>query len=117
MNRILKLILLFIAVVLTFVFSPYTKSAAVCIQKSIFSLDSIQNIKKPSVVLISNNILKGDISSQPKENNFNFTGIQPHLTNYKSFSNSSNNTILHFNGEFFHNLSNKYEKIHKIRAP
>lgn len=117
MKKIFNLALFFIAVAFTLVFSLFSEGNSVHAQQPIKTVDSIQSIQRETVVLISNNILKGEISSRQKENNNSFTGTYPVLLTYNPVIVSPYKTTLQFNGEYNPNISNNEEKTQKIRAP
>ena len=117
MKKIFNLALFFIAVAFTLVFSLFSEGNSVHAQQPIKTVDSIQSIQRETVVLISNNILKGEISSRQKENNNSFTGAIPLSIAYNPVNNLSNKRTLQFYGEYINNPSNNAKSPHTIRAP
>lgn len=78
---------------------------------------SIQNIKTETVVLVSNNILGGEIVSSDEKNTNNYIGSSTLVAEANQEKNLFNHNIIHFCGSFIHNLSTDNQKIHLIRAP
>lgn len=77
----------------------------------------IKNIDSESVVLVSNNILGGEICSSQEEISFSFSGTEPLLLVFSTNKGllTKNSTRLY--GESIHNLSTNLKNHKKIRAP
>lgn len=77
----------------------------------------VQNIKHESVVLISDNLLNGEISSLEKKKEQSSSSSTPMILALDTINNifDKNKTLL--NGKFIHNLSTNNSKVHPIRAP
>ena len=78
---------------------------------------SIQNIKTETVVLVSNNMLGGEIVSSDEKNTNNYIGSSTLVAETAQEQNLFNHNIIHFCGRFIHNLSTNNQKVHQIRAP
>lgn len=81
------------------------------------SLGYIQNVKSETVVLVSNNILNGEIASSQLKKDQTFSGSTPLVLNYHTDDRFYQKNKTQFNGCFIHNLSTNYQKVHQIRAP
>ena len=81
------------------------------------STGNIQNIKTETVVLVSNNLLNGEISSSEEKNNQNYSGSSLSILAYKTNNNLFNKDKTLSNGDFIHNISTSKQKVHQIRAP
>ena len=78
---------------------------------------SIQNIKNETVVLVSNNILGGEILSSQEEGFDDFLSSSTLAINNDLNKNLFVNNYFIINGRFIHNLSTNNQKVHQIRAP
>lgn len=81
------------------------------------TIDYIQNVKTETVVLVSNNILCGEISSYQEENSSNYLNNSPVILSFISDNTLLEKTKSHLNGRFIHNLSTNKQKVNQIRAP
>lgn len=112
MKRLLSIITLFFALAFSFML----ESCALHSQP-IDTIGYIQNVKTETVVLVSNNILGGEISSYQEENSSNYLGNSPVILSFISDNTLLDKTKSHLNGCFIHNLSTNKEKVNQIRAP
>lgn len=85
--------------------------------QAVNSINYIRNIQKERVVLVSNNIFNGEISSYQEKNNQDFSNSTPLTLSYLSTDNLKNQNSTFLKGYFIHNLSTNKLKVHQIRAP
>ena len=111
MKRLFNILMLFFALALSLMLSTNELSA-----QAIKTIDYIQNTKSETLVLVSNNLLGGEIYSNQEETS-NFIGNCHFLNSSTSKRTSFNKNQTHINGSFIHNLSTDKTKIHQIRAP
>ena len=112
MKKLLYMIMIFIALT---IFS-LLRSTDLEVQ-AVNSIDYIRNIQKETVVLVSNNIFNGEISSYQEKNNQDFSNSTPLTLSYLSTDNLKNQNSTFLKGHFIHNLSTNKLKVHQIRAP
>ena len=112
MKKLLYMIMIFIALT---IFS-LLRSTDLEVQ-AVNSIDYIRNIPKETVVLVSNNIFNGEISSYQEKNNQDFSNSTPLTLSYLSTDNLKNQNSTFLKGYFIHNLSTNKLEVHQIRAP
>lgn len=112
MKKLLYMIMIFIALT---IFS-LLRSTDLEVQ-AVNSINYIRNIQKERVVLVSNNIFNGEISSYQEKNNQDFSNSTPLTLSYLSTDNLKNQNSTFLKGYFIHNLSTNKLKVHQIRAP
>ena len=112
MKRLFYIVILFFALTLSLLVEQRGVQA-----QPIYSGGSIQNVKKETVILVSNNILNGEITSYQQKKNTNFSGITNLLANYLPVNNLFDHNKPILDGCFIHNYSTNKEKTHQIRAP
>ena len=112
MKRIFKIIIIFFTLATFLLLGSQTLQA-----QPVDTTGYIQNVKRETVALVSNNILNGEISSYQEENTQNYSGNSPliHTLNTNKGLYTKNKT--HINGSFIHNLSTDKQKVQQIRAP
>ena len=112
MKRLFKIFLFFFALALTLLLEPSSLQ-----NSNIDITGSIQKVKNETVVLVSNNMLGGEITSYQEKNDTNFSNSTSLVINYQNFDNLLSKNQAQLNGCFIHNLSTDKEKVHQIRAP
>lgn len=112
MMRILKTFLFFITMVISLILLPTDLHS-----QQLDTKGYIQEIKQETIVLASNNILGGEVSSYQEENSSNFKGGSPYTLTFESNQNLFNKNKALLNGYFVHNLSANKLKVQCIRAP
>ena len=112
MKSCFKLLMIIFSLAIALLLGPSTLQT-----QAIDTTGYIQNIKNETVVLVSNNILNGEISSYQEENSHNYTGNSPLVLTIDSNKNLYTKNITHLNGCFIHNLSTDNQKVQQIRAP
>ena len=112
MKKLLYMIMIFIALT---IFS-LLRSTDLEVQ-AVNSIDYIRNIQKETVVLVSNNIFNGEISSYQEKNNQDFSNSTPLTLSYLSTDSLKNQNSTFLKGYFIHNLSTNKLEVHQIRAP
>lgn len=112
MKSLFKFLLIIISLVTALLLDSPTLQA-----QPIDTLGYIQNIKTETVVLVSNNILNGEISSIQEENNNIFSGSTPLIITEHYSSDIFKKNKSQLNECFIHNLSADKQKVHQIRAP
>ena len=85
--------------------------------KEIQIIPTIQATTKENVVLVSNNLMNGEIYSYQEENNQNSSGNSHHLVSLNLNNKEFIKNKTQFNGCFIHNLSTNLKEVHQIRAP
>ena len=112
MKRLFHITMIFFSLALFFLLGQYEPYS-----QQIESISAIQNAKKETVVLISNNIFNGEFLSSEQKNGENFSGTTPLISTYQPLENLFNKNKTQLSGCFIHNLSTDKEKVHPIRAP
>ena len=112
MKSFIKLFFIFFALLILLISQPSSLHA-----QTIDFNGYIKNIDREEVVLVSNNLLNGEITSCQKEQQENLSGETPLIISFDYNKNIflKNNTQI--NGSFIHNLSTDNQKIQPIRAP
>lgn len=77
----------------------------------------IKNIDTETVVLVSNNILGGEICSYQEESPSSSCGSEPLVLTFSSDKNLLSDNKARLYGLSIHNLSTNLKDIQKIRAP
>lgn len=117
MKKIFNLVVFFFILAFTLVLSLLSEPSFVHAQQPLTPRDYITGVKSDTVVLISNNVLREEISSRQKENNNNFTGFFPYFINYKLNKDLFYKDVISYNWNYSYRLSNDTPKEQKIRAP
>lgn len=112
MKRLFYIITLFF----TLAFSLLIESSALQTQPIDF-INSIKNTEKEELVLISNNLFAGEITSRNTRNNQIFFGSSPLLLSHQTSNNLFGKDKSKLNGYLIYNLKTEKQKIHQIRAP
>jgi len=112
MKSMFKFLIIIFSLAVTLLLEPSTLQA-----QTVDTTGYIKNIKNETIVLISNNILNGEISSAQEENNQNFSGAAPLILAHQTNSNLFYKNQTQLNGCFIHNLSTDKQKVQQIRAP
>ena len=112
MKRILKTLMFFITLVISLLVLPISFDS-----QQLETNGYIQEVKQETIVLVSNNILGGEISSYQEENSSNYLGNSPFTIAFESKKSLFNKNITQLDGCFIHNLSTNLKKIQPIRAP
>ena len=81
------------------------------------SIGTIQSVKNESVVLVSSNVLNGEISSYQGKNDQSFSGSDPFAINSQTINSFSNINSTQIDECTIHNISTSNKKTHNIRAP
>ena len=112
MKKLFHIVILFFTLALTLLLGANEIQA-----QTFESTGYVQNIKHESVVLISDNLLNGEISSLEKKKEQSSSSSTPMILALDTVNNifDKNKTLL--NGKFIHNLSTDNSKVHPIRAP
>ena len=112
MKKLFHIVILFFTLALTLLLGANEIQA-----QTFESTGYVQNIKHESVVLISDNLLNGEISSLEKKKEQSSSSSTPMILALDTINNifDKNKTLL--NGKFIHNLSTDNSKVHPIRAP
>ena len=79
MKRIFKITMIFFALAMSLLLEPQALQA-----QPVDTVGYIQNVKTETVVLVSNNILNGEISSYQEENSQNYLGSSPLVINLEN---------------------------------
>lgn len=113
MKKIFNLVAFFfilaISLVLSLLSQPYSIHSS--------SSDYIRELKTESVVLISTNSTRGELSSRQSDNNLGLTSLFPYLLSFTPNKIFFDEQIIGFNTNCICFLINNLQKIHKIRAP
>ena len=112
MKRLFHIVMLFFALAISFLLEPSAIQA-----QPIDTIGTIQGVQKETVVLVSNNIFNGEITSNQQKNDQNFSGSVPLVLAYQPVNNLFDKNKTQLNGCFIHNLSTDKQKVHQIRAP
>ena len=112
MKQLFHLIILCFFLTLTLLLLPNELQA-----QPIESIDFIQSAEKETVVLISNNLLGGEIYSNKDDKSTNFSGNSPFLIAFNSKENLFDKNKIQINKKFIYNLSVNKQNINQIRAP
>lgn len=113
MKKIFNLVVFLFILVISLVLSLISQIDTVQITSS----DYIRELKTESVVLISTNTYRGELSNRQSENNLGLTSLFPFLLSLTSSTIFFEKQIIGFNTNCIYNLFNNLQKIHKIRAP
>ena len=103
--------MIFFALAMSLLLEPQTLQA-----QPVDAVGYIQNVKTETVVLVSNNILSGEISSYQEENPQNYLGSSPLVINLENNQFLYNKNKTQLIGCFIHNLSTNNQKVQQIRA-
>ena len=112
MKRIFNIAVIFFTLAISFLLESNTLQT-----QHIGSTGYIQNIKNETVVLVANNVLRGEITSYQEKSDQNFSSSTPLALTYQINQDLLNKNITQLNGCFIHNLSTNKQKVHPIRAP
>ena len=112
MKRLFYIIALLLTLTLSLVLGDCSANS-----QPIVPVASIQNVKKETVVLISNNIFNGEISSYQKKNEQSFSGLTPVILSHHSRNICVAKNKTQINEYFVNNLSINKQKVYPIRAP
>ena len=113
MKSFLKLLLIFFSLTISLLLDPSALQINDIVQVS----GAISHPEQETCVLVSNNILGGEIRSIEKENQSNFIGSSSLVASNLIPENSFSKNKAQFNGCFIHNLSTDKQNLHLIRAP
>ena len=117
MKKIFNIVMFFFILAFTLVFSLLSEPSAVYAQQPIKSNDYIIGTQSETVVLISNNINNGKLSSRQKDNNDGCSFTTPFFMTLNNNNDLLNKETIKFNKDDNNYLSNNEQKAHKIRAP
>lgn len=106
----------FLTVIFVLAMSLLTRPSALHAQ-TIDTIDYIKNIETETVVLVSNNLLGGEIYSHQEENNTNSCGTEPLVLTFLSHKNLLTDSNSRLSEKSIHNLSTNLKDIQQIRAP
>ena len=112
MKKLFHIVILFFTLALTLLLGANEIQA-----QTIESTGYVQNIKHESVVLISDNLLNGEISSLEQKKEQSSSSSTPMILALDTVNNIFNKNKTLLNGKFIHNLSTDNSKVHPIRAP
>ena len=112
MKSLFKFILIIFSLAVTLLLDPSALQA-----QPVNITGSISNIKTETVVLVSNNMLNGEISSYQEENTQNYSGNSPLILTFNTNKSLYTKNKTQLNGCFIHNLSTDKQKVQQIRAP
>lgn len=112
MKKLFYIVMLFFTLALSLLLGSDTLH-----NQSFESINYFQNIEKESVVLVSNNLFNGEISSYQQKKEQNYSGSTPVILLSQTIDSLFNKNKSHLIGCFIHNLSANNQEIHPIRAP
>ena len=117
MKRTYNIVIFFFIFAVALIFSFMSKASFDCVQHSVNPSGYIQDIKRETIVLLSNSTKTSTISSRKQKNNTGFSNIYPFFVNLKQDNNILIADSQNFNVNYTFNLSNNIKEAHKIRAP
>lgn len=77
----------------------------------------VKNLETENIVLVSNNILGGEICASQEENNTNSCGTEPLVLEFISRKNLLKDSNSRLYEKSIHNISTNLKDIQQIRAP
>ncbi len=105
-----------IIIVFMLAMSLFTKPSALHAQP-IDLTGYVKNVEAETVVLVSNNILGGEICASQEENNTNSCGAEPLILQFLSRKGLLADSNSRLYEKSIHNLSTNLKDIQQIRAP
>ena len=117
MKKIFNLVAFFFILAISLVFALLSESSTIQSQSPICTSDYIREIKNESVVLISSNSSRGELSNRQSENNLGLTSLFPYILSFNSNNIFFEKQLIGFITNCIYNLLNNLQNIHKIRAP
>ena len=117
MKKIFNLVAFFFILAFTLALSLFSGVSIEHVQYPINSSDYIREVKSETVVLISNNPLRGKLSSNQSQNNLGLSSIISYLFNLCPTNIFLNKQLIRFNTDSVYNLFFTLKRVHKIRAP
>ena len=117
MKKILNIVMFFFILAFTLVMSLLSEPSVAHDQQPIRSADYITGAKSETVVLISNNIRSGQITSRQKDNNNCCSFTTPLFVSFNPADDLFNKETINFNKKDNNYLSNNEQRVNKIRAP
>lgn len=112
MKKIFNMLMIIFAMAISLLIEPTS------FDTQAYDIDAyIQSPSKEEVVLVSNNVMSGEVRSTQEEDSPTFLGHSPFVLSFSSDLLFLSKNKTHLNGCFIHNLSTNSKKVQSIRAP
>ena len=117
MKKIFNIVAFFFILAFTLALSLFSGTSIEHEQYPISSSDYVREVKSETVVLISNNPLRGKLSTSQTQNNFGLSSIISSFFNFGPNNIFLDKQLIRFNIDYFYNLFGTLQRVHQIRAP